>query len=63
MEKNAFSLQMSSVQILNNKDGGACVAFARTIDGFIAKTMFCKSKAYLSCQNIIKDETDETDKV
>jgi len=51
-EKDDVSAQdQVTVQIINNRDSGACVALATTSDGLIAKTMFCKSKTFLSCQD------------
>jgi len=49
-EKVSFPVKQVPVEILTNKEGGACVAFSRSAEGYVAKTMFCKSKAYLICK-------------
>jgi len=61
--ENDSAQQQLEVEVLTNKDGEACVAFVSSGDGIIAKTMFCKNKAYLSCQGLRNTTIAASDQV
>jgi len=59
-----YERDQKEVDIISSRESGACVAIITVSqDVTIAKTMFCQSKALLSCQGTLKTIAATTDQV